>query len=68
MKRIKWIDMLKGIGVIAVVVGHFYNNETLLRIISSFHMPLFFFISGYLFVPQKADEWIRKKYLSIIKP
>lgn len=68
MKRIEWIDMLKGIGVIAVVVGHFYNNETLLQIISSFHMSLFFFVSGYLFLPQKIGTWISKKYSSIIKP
>lgn len=48
MPRLKWIDLLKAIGIIAVVVGHVTKNDTLRIIIYSFHMPLFFFISGYL--------------------
>jgi fucose 4-O-acetylase-like acetyltransferase len=42
-----WIDILKGIGIICVVYGHAYANH-LSKFIYLFHMPLFFFISGYL--------------------
>ena len=48
-KRITYFDLAKGIGIILVVLGHMENISTELRIwISSFHMPLFFVISGML--------------------
>ncbi len=46
----RWIDALKGLGIITVVIGHTCNPDSnLATFIFSFHMPLFFFISGYLF-------------------
>lgn len=63
MKRNALLDILKGIGIILVVLGHciqygnginYMNNgyffeNTLFKFIYSFHMPLFVLISGYLF-------------------
>ena len=50
MKRKRWIDVLKGIGATLVLFGHLIYSESFLKIfIYSFHMPLFFFIGGYLF-------------------
>ncbi|EME7223354.1 hypothetical protein CUM63_13150 [Enterococcus faecium] len=58
--RKKYLDIAKGIGIILVVVGHSFPDESspggisiltfdiIKRIIYTFHMPLFFFISGYL--------------------
>lgn len=55
--RQKWLDILKGIGIIAVVVGHVMNW----RYVYSFHMPLFFLISGYTFhVRENEVEWFVK--------
>lgn len=50
MNKISWIEILKGIGITAVVAGHVYDGE-IHRNIYIFHMPLFFFISGYLLTP-----------------
>lgn len=48
-KRITYFDLAKGIGIIFVVIGHMQLISQELRIyISSFHMPLFFIISGML--------------------
>ena len=48
-KRITYFDLAKGIGIILVVLGHMENISGELRTwISSFHMPLFFVISGML--------------------
>lgn len=48
--RVHWIDNLKAIGIYLMVLSH---HETIahgfLKYIYSFHMPLFFFISGFLF-------------------
>ena len=40
--------MAKGYGIILMLIGHLHVNELMVWIYS-FHMPLFFFVSGYLF-------------------
>lgn len=47
-QRETWIDVLKGIGIILVVIGHVSLGNTLNSWIYTFHMPLFFSVSGYL--------------------
>ncbi len=46
--RLQYIDVLKGIAIILVLIGHRSVNEYVTVFIYMFHMPLFFFISGYL--------------------
>ncbi len=52
---LEWIHIGKGIGIALVVVGHFFPSTypiywaELRKVIYSFHMPLFFVISGYLY-------------------
>ena len=54
-ESLQWIFIAKGIGIILVVIGYFYPTGSpaywkgLNNIIYSFHMPLFFIISGYLY-------------------
>ena len=49
-KRLDYIDTAKGIGIILVVVyHHLMGVEFITNWISSFHMPLFFMITGYLY-------------------
>ena len=50
MERINWIDWAKSIAITMVVFGHIPEglDNFLIRYICIFHMPLFFFISGYL--------------------
>lgn len=44
-----YLDMAKGIGIILVVLGHSnYLPDNVLTVITSFHMPLFFILSGML--------------------
>lgn len=41
-------DILKGLGIILVMLCHLVYNEGLIhKVVYSFHMPLFFLISGY---------------------
>ena len=49
--RILWLDTLKVMAIYLVVLGHIVSTTyqpNLKGIIYSFHMPLFFMISGYL--------------------
>lgn len=79
MGRSELIDVLKGCAIILVVVGHsiqygygsdyfekevFYDNF-IFRAIYTFHMPLFMFISGYLFVHSSQKKFIYVIYNKI---
>ena len=58
-----YVDVIKGIAIILVVIGHCiqfgsgraclesedFFNDPLFKFIYSFHMPLFMLVSGYLF-------------------
>ena len=49
-KRIEWLDIAKGIGILLVILGHCLNiNQRSFHLIFTFHMPLFFLLSGYVF-------------------
>lgn len=47
--RMDYIDTLKGIGILFVVYAHVNYTPMPLTLIYSFHMPLFFIVSGMLF-------------------
>lgn len=49
------IDIMKGIGIILMVVGHSGYPSFLRNFIYTFHMPLFFMISGYLITESKLN-------------
>ena len=54
--RIDWIDHARAIGICLVVLGHTAGlPEFAMQLIYSFHMPLFFFISGYLLKDSYLD-------------
>jgi fucose 4-O-acetylase-like acetyltransferase len=52
-------DMLKGIGILLVIIGHTFMKE-IGPYIQAFHMPLFFMVAGFFFKykPLK-DQFIR---------
>jgi polysaccharide biosynthesis protein PslL len=64
-----WIDVLKGIGILAVVVGHITFNKSVVAQIFMFHMPLFFLAGGWLHdaaAPQRA--YLKSKARSLLLP
>jgi fucose 4-O-acetylase-like acetyltransferase len=68
MKKILWIDLMKGLGMLTVVAGHIYGGE-ISRNIFIFHMPLFFFISGYLLKPTlEYKKYFTKKVVHLLIP
>lgn len=71
-KRIEYIDIARGIGILLVVMGHNdfgYISPFGYKLIYSFHMPLFFFLSGY-FLNTTIGFWsfFKKRFNSIMKP
>lgn len=47
-ERKKWVDITRGFLIIFVILGHSVNNSILKGILSSFYMPCFFILSGYV--------------------
>lgn len=74
VKRFEFIDLFKAIGIIFMVMGHINYlpsidfGDKFADYISAFHMPMFFFISGYLFKNYEFKELLKRKYNSLIKP
>jgi polysaccharide biosynthesis protein PslL len=71
-KRIEYLDIAKGIGILLVVLGH--NDFEVIspfvqRMIYSFHMPLFFFLSGY-FINASVPffDFFKKRFNALMKP
>lgn len=70
--RTAWIDNAKGIAIICVILGHFGINNVLTSIIYTFHMPLFFVISGF-FLNKNIEntsprDFINKKIKRLLVP
>ncbi|MBB3385562.1 MULTISPECIES: acyltransferase family protein [unclassified Rhizobium] len=57
MQRDEAIDILRGLGIIAVVAGH-VGTDIGIKILPvySYHMPLFFFISGIFYRDDKIES------------
>jgi fucose 4-O-acetylase-like acetyltransferase len=71
MKRIKWLDVARGFGIILVILGHQSIPDSIKIHIYSFHMPLFFIVSGFLLSFGKEDsfnKFLGKKAKSILWP
>lgn len=69
--RDRAIDVAKGLGMLLVIFGHTNYQEPGLTIIYSFHMPLFFAISGMLFGGDRYPTFgafLRRKVKTLIVP
>ena len=53
--RIEEFDMLKGIGMLMVIIGHSFHVWPLYHAFNQIHMPLFFIASGYFFSVKTVD-------------
>jgi fucose 4-O-acetylase-like acetyltransferase len=84
VKRLSWLDCAKGIGIFLVVIGHvilglrvdivgpkLHYYEVAAKLIYTFHMPLFFFISGLLFGrrrPESLISFLHSMTIGIVAP
>jgi fucose 4-O-acetylase-like acetyltransferase len=75
-KRLWWVDWSKSICIFLMVVGHsFYPEKGSIdwmtkNLIYSFHMPLFFFVSGYLtkYKDEKFIQFLKRQVKSLLIP
>lgn len=67
--RLAWLDITKGIAIILMVLGHTSIPTLFHNYIFSFHMPLFFLVSGYMFKNKyNFKEYIIRKTKQLLIP
>ena len=72
--RIEWVDISKVLVIWLMVLGHILEKKgmdnSVRNIIYSFHMPFFFFISGYLYKAKEKDilDFTKVNLRSLIVP
>ena len=84
-RRLVWLDTAKGIGIVLVVYGHQLRSQILTgkvdpfwqapfqdALIYTFHMPLFFFISGltfsHTFHSRNRENFVRSRLGTLLYP
>ena len=68
-RRIAWADMAKGYGILAIMVSHVFTGHPVSRWLFTFHVPLFFFLSGFLFREGKPlGPFLKGKVRRMIVP
>ncbi|MDY4970172.1 MAG: acyltransferase family protein [Lachnospiraceae bacterium] len=70
-ERIEYLDVLRGIAIILMLMGHIGFGYGFDKYIHIFHMPIWFFLSGYFFKVNELDHFgklVRKYEKSLLVP
>lgn len=69
-KRIVWIDLVRGFGMLMIICGHSLANPNgkIGSIIYAVNVPIFFVLSGYLYRPQKVKKQCKKLFFNLLVP
>ena len=69
-QRIRFFDIAKGVAILAVVLGHsaieanlfipHRSAQAVIAVCFSFHMPLFFILSGYFMHSERKFRWLKE--------
>lgn len=66
--RLGYMDIARGIAMVCIVAGHF-GIATINRVVYTFHVPLFFLMSGFFFsVKGTWPEFLRGKARQLLLP
>lgn len=70
IQRLEWIDISKAFGITFVMFGHCYLKWQYCFWFYSFHMALFFFLSGYTFALKSGGylDFLKKKSRVLLVP
>lgn len=66
--RLEWVDAAKGLGIILVIVAHVWTRGPVRDFIYSFHMPLFFLLSGYMSKPRPMGDFVGRQWSAMAVP
>lgn len=67
-ERMDIFDIAKAIAILSVILGHSIKDSIFKNMLYSFHLPIFFFISGYLWKDCLPKEIGKKRAKQLLKP
>ena len=70
-KRIDYIDIAKGLGMMTIIWGHIMYAGISNAIVYAFHIPLYFFLSGLVFSRERYasfGEFVMKRVKGLLFP
>lgn len=67
-KRIECFDIAKALAMVLIIAGHSLTDGYLQDAIYTFHVPLFFFVSGYFFKARPLRELARRGVRRLMAP
>lgn len=69
-KRISYVDIAKVLGMFFIVYGHTLRGGEITTWIYTFHVPLFFFLSGVIFHEETLSikTFLKKKGMALLVP
>lgn len=68
--RLQYVDFIKGFGIVLMVLAHIPLSEKFVMYVHAFHMPLFFFVSGWLYVKKDIGfcQWLKNRSKKLLLP
>ena len=67
-KRLQYVDIARGIAMICIILGHL-GNPAINRVVFTFHVPIFFFITGYFTSTKRSlPEFTKNKIRTLLVP
>ena len=63
--RLHWIDWIKCICILTMVAAHMWMPRSLAILIYTFHMPLLFMVSGYLYKDHSLMDTIKSLWIPV---
>ena len=67
--RVNYIDLFRAFGILMMIMGHIKFGNYFDKWIHAFHMPMFFFVSGWFFKSREnIGKLIRRKVRRLIVP
>lgn len=66
-KRLEWPDIIKALSIISIIIGH-TGIKYICSLVQLFHVPIFFFISGYFFKKVQLRSHVKKNFKRTIVP
>lgn len=68
--RVEYMDLFRAMGILCMVMGHIGFGDIFDKWIHAFHMPMFFFASGFFYKRRAVSiaEYAKKKARSLLVP
>lgn len=67
MNRMRSVDIARGIAIISIILGHM-SIGMVNRVVYTFHVPIFYVLTGYFMKPEKLKCFVKRKARIILLP